>query len=216
MRFSVLKERESTVGLIFMLIFELFLLALLAFIIFNVDENRIFTIGVFAFFLLITLSGIRALMKKRREYRRAENFANLANFSESEVTFPEELELERGTLEIRGYWVRSGRNRRYQVERKFLPGERKRASRVPFMGSPFKVAVSPDGTGFVKAPAVRITDGLYKNVLVLFFTDEGEVRGSGTVTVATESDSVQINFRGDGKFIRGMFTPPSRKGRALR
>ncbi len=170
----------------------------------------------FAFFLLIMLAGVRTLLGRGREYKRAETFAASSIFSDSGVTFPEELEFETGTLEMRGYWVGSGRNRSYHVERRFIPKEKKNASRTPFMGSPSKVAVSPDSTGFVKAPAVRITDELYKNVLVLFLTDDGGVRGSGTVTVATESDSAQINYRGDGKFLVGTVYSTLTKARSVK
>ncbi len=84
------------------------------------------------------------------------------------------------------------------------------------MGSPFKVAVSPDGTGFVKAPAVRITDGVYKDIIVLFFTNEGEVKGSGTITLATDKDSAQVSFRGEGKFITGSVYSELRKARRVK
>ncbi|WP_297090449.1 hypothetical protein [Thermococcus sp.] len=216
MRVVVLKERGSTVALAVLGIFTVLFMAILAFVLVSVSEGRLLITAFFAFFLLIMFSGIYVLMKKRREYRRAESFAGLSGFSGSEVTFPEELEFEVGTLEMRGYWVGSGRNRSYHVERKFISKEKKRAPRAPFMDSPFKVAVSPDGTGFVKAPAVRIIDELYKNIMLLFFTDEGEVRGSGTVTVATESDSAQVNYRGEGKFIAGTVYSTLTKARRVK
>ncbi|ASJ11408.1 hypothetical protein [Thermococcus thioreducens] len=216
MKLVVLKERGSTVALAVLGVFTILLIAVLAFVFISVSEGRLLITAFFAFFLLIMFSGLYVLMKKRGEYRRAESFAGLSGFSDSGLTFPEELEFETGTLEMRGYWVGSGRNRSYHVERNFLPGKRERASKVPFMSSPFKVAVSPDGTGFVKAPAVRITDEPYKNIVVLFFTDEGEVRGSGTVTVVTESDSAQVNYRGDGKFIAGTVYSTLTKARRVK
>ncbi|NJE10978.1 hypothetical protein [Thermococcus sp. MAR1] len=216
MKLFILKERGSTVALAAMAIFMVVFLALLAFIVVSVPEGRIFIAAFFAFFFLMMLAGLRALLGRRREYKRAETFAASSTFSDSGVTFPEELEFETGTLEMMGYWIGSGRNRSYHVERKFISGEKKRASRIPFMSSPFKVAVSPDGTGFVKAPAVRITDEVYKNIVVLFFTDEGEVRGSGTVTVVTESDSAQVNYRGDGKFIAGAVYSTLTKARTVK
>jgi len=216
MKVIVLKERGSTLALIFMVIFMVLFTLPLIYMLINVPEGRLFMLGFFVFFLLMMSLGAYSLLRRRGEYRRAENFASLVGFSDSGVTFPEELEFETGTLEMKGYWVGSGKSRSYHVERKFIPKEKKRASRVPFMGSPFKVAVSPDGTGFVKAPAVRITDELYKNIVVLFFTDEGDVRGSGTVTVATESDSAQVNYRGDGKFIAGTVYSTLTKARGVK
>ena len=216
MKVIVLKERGSTLALIFMVIFMVLFTLPLIYMLINVPEGRLFILGFFVFFLLMMSLGAYSLLRRRREYRRAENFASLVGFSDSGVTFPEELEFEIGTLEMKGYWVGSGRNRSYHVERSFIPREKKRASRISFMDSPFKVAVSSDGTGFVKAPAVRITDELYKNIVVLFFTDGGEVRGNGTVTVATESDSAQVNYRGDGKFIAGTVYSTLTKARRVK
>ncbi|NJE76679.1 hypothetical protein [Thermococcus sp. ES12] len=216
MKLVVLKERGSTFVLVFLVIFIVLFTVPLIYMLINVPEGRVFLVGFFIFFLLLMSLGAYALLKTRREYRRAENFASLVSFSESGIAFPEELEFETGTLEMKGYWVGSGRNRSYHVERKFIAEKRDRASGVSFPRAGFKVAVSPDGTGFVRAPAVRITDELYKNILLLFFTDEGEVRGSGTVAVATESDSAQINFRGDGKFIAGTVYSTLAKARRVK
>ncbi|NJE02026.1 hypothetical protein [Thermococcus sp. JdF3] len=216
MKLVVLKERGSTLVFVFLVLFIVLFTVPLIYMLINVPEGGVFILGFFIFFLLMMSLGAYALLKKRREYRRAENFASLVGFSDSGATFPEELELETGKLEMKGYWVGSGKNRSYHVERKFIAEGKIRASGVLFPKAGFKAAVSPDGTGFVRAPAVRITDELYRNILLLFFTDEGEVRGSGTVAVATESDSAQINFRGEGKFIAGTVYSTLAKARRVK
>ena len=203
MKVVVLRERGSTVALVFMLVFMVLFLAIFGFMLLNVPEGRVFIAAFFAFFLLMMLAGIRALLKKRGEYRKAESFAKLLTFTGEGVTFPEELEFEVGTLEMKGYWVGSGRNRSYHVERKFTASRRGLGSTIQFPKREFKATVAFDGTGAVSVPAVRITDELYRDVLLLFFTDDGGVRGGGTVTVTTEKDSAQVSFRGEGKFIAG-------------
>ena len=216
MKLVVLRERGSTVALVFLVAFILLFALPLFYMLRSAPEGLVFILGFFAFFIVTMLFGVYALLKKRREYRRAQNFAEVASFSDSGVSFPEELEFELGTIEMRGYWVGSGRNRSYHVERKFVLKGNERASTTPFPSEGFKVTVASDGTGSVAAPAVRITDGPYKDIVLLFFTNEGEVGGSGTITLATDKDSAQVSFRGEGKFITGSVYSELRKARRVK
>ena len=216
MKVVVLKERGSALALAFMVIFLMMFAAIFGFMLFGVQGGGLIVLGFFAFFMAIMFFGIYALVKKRREYGRAQKFAGACTFSDSGVTFPEPLEFEYGTLELRGYWVGSGKNRSYHVERKFTPSQKTRASSFAFPGEGFKATVAFDGTGRVSVPAVRITDELYRDIVVLFFTDEGEVKDSGTVTVSTDRDSAQVNFRGEGKFIAGTVYSSLSKARKVK
>ncbi|WP_240910709.1 hypothetical protein [Thermococcus sp. MV11] len=202
-RLIVLEGKGSTLVFVLIAVFLVLFTVPLLHVFINAPGGEFLAVGFLAVLLLLMVPLTHGLLRGRREYRRAKGLANLLVASDSWITFPEELEFETGTLEMKGHWVGSGRNRHYHVERKFIAERRDRASGVSFPRAGFKAAVSPDGTGFIRAPAVRITDGPYKSILLLFFTDEGEVKGSGTVTVVTEGDSAQVNFRGDGKFIAG-------------
>ncbi|WP_297463707.1 hypothetical protein [Thermococcus sp.] len=216
MRLVVLSERGSALALAFMVVFMAVFLAMFGFMLLNVPGGSVFILGFSAFFMATMLFGVYALLRKRREYRRAQNFAEMVSFSDSGVSFQEGREFEIGRLEMRGYWVGSGRNRSYHVERKFIPGEKGVGSSIPFPSEGFRVTVAGDGTGEVSVPAVRIRDEPYKGILLLFFTDEGAVRGSGTITLAVDEDSAQVSFRGDGKFITGSVYSELRKARGVK
>ncbi|ASJ08188.1 hypothetical protein A3L11_02680 [Thermococcus siculi] len=216
MKVVVLKESGSALALAFMVIFLMIFAAIFGFMLFSVQGGELIVLGFFAFFMAIVFFGIYALVKKRREYGRAQRFADACTFSDSGVSFPESLEFEYGTLELRGYWVGSGKNRSYHVEREFTPSKKSRASNVAFPEEGFKATVAFDGTGKVSVPAVRITDELYRDIVVLFFTDEGEVKGAGTVTVSTDRDSAQVNFRGEGRFITGTVYSSLNKARRVK
>jgi len=139
-----------------------------------------------------------------------------SSVTESGVTFPEELEYETGRIALDGYWRNTGRSRSYHVRRNFEARERKTGAFVEFLNGPFRVEVLRDGTGRVEAPAVRILSGPYKDVLLIFLTDDGEVTGSGSLTLSKGSDIAMVAFRGEGKELRGSVQAELSKARKVR
>ena len=136
--------------------------------------------------------------------------------SESGVTFPEELEYEVGRIFLDGYWTSSGRSRTYHVRRSFQARERKTGAFVEFLEEPFRVEVLRDGTGRIEAPAVRILSGPYRDALLIFLTDEGEVVGSGNITLGKGNDVATVTFRGEGRELRGSVQAELSKARKVR
>jgi len=139
-----------------------------------------------------------------------------SDVSESGVTLPEELEYETGRVALDGYWTSTGRSRSYHVRRSFEAREKKTGTFVEFPNEPFRVEVLRDGTGRVEAPAVRILSGPYKDVLLIFLTDEGEITGSGSLTLSKGSDVATVTFRGEGRELRGSVQAELSKARKVR
>ena len=136
--------------------------------------------------------------------------------SENGVTFPEELDYEVGRIALDGYWIRSGRNRSYHVRRNFQAIKRSSGMFVEFPSGPFRVQVLRDGTGRIEAPAVRVLSKPYKDVLLIFLTDEGAVEGDGSITLTRERDVATVTFRGNGKFLIGTVQAELSKARKVR
>ncbi|GEM_PF-1942218 len=139
-----------------------------------------------------------------------------SSLAERGVTFPEELDYETGRVALEGYWTSTGRSRTYHVRRSFEAWERKTGAFVEFPNEPFRVEVLRDGTGRVEAPAVRILSGPYKDVLLIFLTDDGEVTGSGSITLSKGSDVATVTFRGEGRELRGSVQAELSKARKVR
>ncbi len=119
-------------------------------------------------------------MLSMAEGKRAEALSSLLSTSGKMVSFPEELEFERDTIEVSGWWS-GGRNRTYHTSRKFTPAERLRGSGLEFMDSEFTVTVHRDDTGKLVVPAVRIISEPYGDVILAFLTNNGSVIGNGTL-----------------------------------
>ena len=139
-----------------------------------------------------------------------------SSLAERGVTFPEELDYETGRVALEGYWTSSGRSRTYHVRRSFQTWERKTGAFVEFLEEPFRVGVLRDGTGRIEAPAVRILSGPYRDALLIFLTDEGEVTGSGSITLSKGSDVATVTFRGEGREPRGSVQAELSKARKVR
>jgi len=148
--------------------------------------------------------------------KKASALFESSSVTESGVTFPEELEYETGRVTLDGYWTSTGRSRSYHVRRSFEARERETGAFIGFPDEPFRVQVLRDGTGRVEAPAVRILSGPYKETLLIFLTDEGEVTGSGSITLSKGSDVATVTFRGEGKELRGTVQAELSKARKVR
>ncbi len=148
--------------------------------------------------------------------RRASTLFEGSEVSESGITFPEELEYETGRVALDGYWTSTGRNRSYHVRRSFRAGERRTGAFLEFPSEPFRVRVLRDGTGRIEAPAVRILSRPYRDVLLIFLTDEGIVEGNGSVTLTRGRDVATLTFRGDGRFLIGTVQAELSKARKVR
>ncbi|NJE49609.1 hypothetical protein E3E30_08550 [Thermococcus sp. 9N3] len=164
------------------------------------------------FILLALAKGTSVFTGNKKASALFEN----SEVSESGVTLPEELEYETGRVTLDGYWTSTGRSRSYNVRRSFEARERKTGTFVEFPDEPFRVQVLRDGTGRVEAPAVRILSGPYRDALLIFFTDEGEVTGSGSLTLSKGSDVATVTFRGEGKELRGNVQAELSKARKVR
>ncbi|ASJ06208.1 hypothetical protein [Thermococcus pacificus] len=216
MKLVVLRERGSTVALAFMVVFMVIFLAMFGFMLVSVQGGSVILLGFFAFFMAMMLFGVYALLRKRWEYRRVQNFAEMVSFSDSSVSFPESLEFEVGRLEMRGYWVGSGRNRSYRVERKFTTERSGRSQGIAFPEGEFKVAIDADGSGIVTAPAVRLLSDPYKDVLLIFLTDSGRVVGEWSIQLSHNGDSAEVVFKGEGKAVTGHVQAYLSKARKVR
>ncbi|WP_297063203.1 hypothetical protein [Thermococcus sp.] len=136
--------------------------------------------------------------------------------SGSVITFPEELEYETGRVLLEGYWVSTGRSRSYRVKRKFEARELGKGLSLEFFNEKFRVLVLKDGTGTVEAPAVRILGEPYRDVLLIFLTDEGEIKGESTINLSRGGDIARVTFRGEGKQIAGTVQSGLSKARKVR
>ena len=170
-------------------------------------------LGMPVLFVLIALAKGTSVFTGNR---KASALFEGSSVSEGGVTFPEELEYETGRVALDGYWTSTGRSRSYHVRRSFETRERGRGTFVEFPNEPFRVGVLRDGTGRVEAPAVRILSGPYRDVLMIFLTDEGEVDGSGTLTLSKGSDVATVTFRGEGRELRGAVQAELSKARKVR
>ncbi len=148
--------------------------------------------------------------------RKTSALFSSATLSENGVAFQEEIEYEKGRVELEGYWTSNGRSRSYHVKRNFQSGERGRGTFVEFPREKFKITVLRDGTGRVEAPAVRILDEPYKDVLLVFLTSRGHVNGSGSLTLSRESDVATVTFGGDGKRLTGTVQVELSRARKVR
>ncbi len=171
-------------------------------------------------FLLIPILFILAVLAKGtaifKGNKKALAIFEGSEISENGVTFPQELEFDVGKVSLEGYWTSTGRSRSYHIRRSFQPKERKRGTFVEFPDEPFRALVLRDGTGRVEAPAVRILSRPYKDVLLMFFTDRGEVGESGSLTLTKGDDVATVTFRGEGKWIRGTVQAELSKTRKVR
>ncbi|WP_297549014.1 hypothetical protein [Thermococcus sp.] len=136
--------------------------------------------------------------------------------SERVITFPEELEYETGRVFLEGYWVSTGRSRSYHVKRKFEAKERGKGLSLEFLNEKFRTLVLKDGTGTVEAPAVRILSEPYRDVLLIFLTNEGEIKGKATINLSEGEDVATVVFRGEGKQIAGTVQSELSKARKVR
>ncbi len=136
--------------------------------------------------------------------------------SESRVTFPEELDYEVGRVTLEGYSDVRPRSRSYHVKRRFQSMGKHRGGFVEFPNEQFRVQLLRDGRGRIEAPAVRVLSEPYRNVLLIFFTDEGQVDGSGSLTLNRESDVATVSFRGEGKELKGMVQAELSKARKVK
>ena len=156
--------------------------------------------------------------------RKASLLFNQTAVSETSVSFPEEVDYEVGRLFLEGYWAYSSTttssgttsSRNYHTRRNFRPEKRGRGLEVELPNGPFRVELRADGTGIVDAPAIRIRSGPYKDGLLIFLTDKGEVVGEGSLSLNKGSDTAQVNFRGEGKFLRGSVWAELSKARGVR
>ena len=148
--------------------------------------------------------------------RKTSALFSSATLSENGVAFQEEIEYEKGRVELEGYWTSSGRSRSYHVKRNFQGGGRGRGTFVEFPREKFRVTVLRDGTGRVEAPAVRILSEPYRDVLLIFLTNRGRVNGSESLTLSRESDMATVTFRGDGKELRGTVQGELSRARRVR
>ena len=164
------------------------------------------------FILLILAKGTSVLAGNKRASALFRN----SEISGMGIAFPEELEYELGTLSLDGYWVSTGRNRSYRVRRSFQAREKNRGTFVEFPGEPFRVQVLRDGTGRVEAPAVRIISEPYRDVLLIFLTDEGTVEGSGSMALTKGSDVARVTFQGEGRYLIGTAQAELSKARKVR
>ncbi|NJE30137.1 hypothetical protein E3E38_03610 [Thermococcus sp. 18S1] len=215
MKVVVLRDRGSTLAVVFILIFMAAFMAPLVYMFLSAAGGTLFLVLFIAFALLIFGGGLYGVIRVRSASKKAEAFFSAAEFSDSAVSLPGEMDFEVGVLEMRGWWS-GGKNRTYHVSRKFTAERMSRGSRIPFIDGEFKAAVYSDGTGFIRAPAVRVLSEPYRDVVLLFLTSKGRVEGEGTVTVSTQEDSAQVSFRGDGKLIRGSVYSTLTKARRVK
>ena len=80
MKLVVLRERGSTVALVFLVVFILLFALPFVYTLRSAQEGLVFILGFFVFFIAMMLFGVYAPLKKRGEYRRAQNFAAAAGF----------------------------------------------------------------------------------------------------------------------------------------
>ncbi|QDA32208.1 hypothetical protein FH039_00800 [Thermococcus indicus] len=215
MKVVVLRDRGSTLAVVFILIFMVAFMAPLVYMLLSAAGGTLFLVLFIAFALLIFGGGLYGVIRVRSASKRAEAFFSAAEFSDSAVSLPDEMDFEVGVLEMRGWWS-GGKNRTYHVSREFTAERTSRGSRIPLAEGEFKAAIYSDGTGFVRTPAVRILSEPYRDVVLLFLTRKGRVNGEGTVTVSTQEDSAQVSFRGDGKLIRGSVYSTLTKARQVK
>ncbi len=172
------------------------------------------------FVLFVIFRGMSVLTGNRK----ASILFSNSEISDSEITFPAELEYEVGRLLLEGYWSYSTMNtgtgvtnsRSYRTRRSFTPEMKSRGLKAEFPRGPFRVELRGDGTGTIEAPAIRILEGPYRDVLIILLTDEGEVEGEGSITLVKGSDTAQISFRGDGRFVEGSVWAGLSKSRRVR
>ncbi len=211
----VIKERGSSLAIAFMVTFAFLFMIPVIYIWAEAGAGLFFPLLFTAAFILIFGIGVKRAMLSRAEGKRAETLASLISTSGKMVSFPEELEFERGTLEVSGWWS-GGRNRTYHTSRKFTPAERFRGSGLEFLNSEFTVTVHRDGTGKLVVPAVRITSEPYRDVILAFLTNHGSVIGNGTLRVSGGEDAAEVSFEGEGRFIRGRVYSSLSKARRVK
>ena len=163
--------------------------------------------------------------------RHVSSLFNSTQVSEDRIILPEEVEYETGRISLDGYWTYSyattsmgtgttmgTRRRYYRTKRNFTTTERKRGMEIQFPSEPFRVEILGDGTGRVEAPAVRILSDPYRNVLLIFLTDEGEVThiGNTNLTLSKGSDVAQISLRGEDRFLAGTVQAELSRARKVR
>ncbi|WP_456395768.1 hypothetical protein [Thermococcus sp.] len=195
--------------------FMLFMIPI-AFVYIHTSGGRIFLLAFMAFAALIYTMGILILRTISKQTKKAESLLSMSSISESGISFPEELEFEYGILNMKAWWSSNGKSRSYHVSREFIPAGTARASNIPFINAEFKMLITADGSGFVSAPAVKILSEPYRDVLLLFLTEKGEVEANETLILSTDSDSAQITVRGSGKDIAGRIYSTLSKARKVK
>jgi len=163
--------------------------------------------------------------------RHVSSLFNSAEVSGDRIILPEEVEYETGRISLDGYWTYSyattpvgtsttmgTRRRYYRTRRSFRASKRGRGMEIQFPSEPFRVEILGDGTGTVEAPAVRILSDPYRDALLIFLTDEGEVSpvGSTNLTLSKGNDVAQISLRGEGRFLAGTVQAELSRARKVR
>ncbi len=211
----LIKERGSSLAIAFMVAFAFLFMIPVIYLWAEAGAGFLFPILFAAVFILVFGIGVKRAMLSRAEGKRTEALSSLLSTSGKMVSFPEELEFERGTLEVSGWWS-GGRNRTYHTSRKFTPAERLRGRGLEFMDSDFTVTVHRDGTGKLVLPAVRITSEPYRDVILAFLTNNGSAIGNGTLRVSYGEDAAEMSFEGKGRFIRGRVYSSLSKARRVK
>lgn len=121
---------------------------------------------------------------------------------DGKIPFPTQVEYELGVYRSRGEWKRGGRGS-YVSSHSFDVRSRGSGSVIELPEGPFIVTIKRNGDGFMEFPALRIVSGPAKDLLLLVATKDGEVTGSGRITLTWESDGAELVFEGRGKLIEG-------------
>lgn len=202
---------------VFFVVFSIcFLLPILFIYTHASPESRKFLLIFLGFVALIFIAGFYLQHTILKQAKKAESLLSMVSISESGISFPEELEFEYGTLNMKAWWSSSGKSRSYHVSREFIPAGTARASNIPFINAEFKMLIEYDGSGFVSAPAIRILSEPYKDVVFLFLTEKGKVDANGTLVLSTDNDSAQVIVKGVEENITGRVYSTLNKARKVK
>ena len=176
-------------------------------------KNPQVVLGIVAFLMLIDAIIIHILRKQRRINRMLAKLESLIGLDDSKIKLPYAMRLERGEVEVVGYWIRSGRSSSYYHKCEFKPLsglqylEYIDLNDVPFT---FTVLVEYDGTGAIKVPAFRINDPEFKDVIFLVFNLSNLKLSmeSSSISVATTNDVTEATIEVRDNIMRGIVNRP--------